>query len=81
MRTRSILLGFATRFGSTQEIAETVSATLRAAGLEVELLPTGVGLLNPMAERVNHGAVTPPEPVPAATTAYGKYLSVICMFR
>jgi len=37
--TKSILLAYATRFGSTQEVAETVAATLREAGLEVDLQP------------------------------------------
>jgi menaquinone-dependent protoporphyrinogen oxidase len=39
MNTKSILLAYATRYGSTQEVAETIAATLRAAGLEVELQP------------------------------------------
>jgi len=36
MNTRKILLAYATRFGSTQEVAETIAATLREAGLEVD---------------------------------------------
>ena len=39
MKTTSILLVYASRFGSTQEVAETVAATLREAGLEVDLQP------------------------------------------
>jgi menaquinone-dependent protoporphyrinogen oxidase len=37
MNTNSVLLAYATRFGSTQEVAETVSASLREAGLKVDL--------------------------------------------
>ncbi len=33
----SILVAYATRYGSTQEVAETVAATLRESGLEVDL--------------------------------------------
>jgi menaquinone-dependent protoporphyrinogen oxidase len=39
MNTQSILLAYATRYGSTQEVAESIAATLRAAGLAVELKP------------------------------------------
>ena len=39
MNTKSILLAYASRYGSTQEVAETITATLREAGLEVELQP------------------------------------------
>jgi menaquinone-dependent protoporphyrinogen oxidase len=39
MNTRSILLPFATRYGSTQEVAETIAAALRQAGLEVDMQP------------------------------------------
>jgi menaquinone-dependent protoporphyrinogen oxidase len=39
MKTKSILLTYATRFGSTQEVAETIAATLREAGLEVDIRP------------------------------------------
>jgi menaquinone-dependent protoporphyrinogen oxidase len=35
----SILVTFATRYGSTQEVAEQVAATLREGGLTVELAP------------------------------------------
>jgi menaquinone-dependent protoporphyrinogen oxidase len=35
----SILVTYATRYGSTQEVAESVAATLRENGLEVELQP------------------------------------------
>jgi menaquinone-dependent protoporphyrinogen oxidase len=33
----SILVGYATRYGSTQEVAEAVAATLRECGLEVDI--------------------------------------------
>ena len=36
---RSILLAYASRFGSTQEVAETIASTLSEAGLEVDLQP------------------------------------------
>ena len=39
MNIRSILLAYATRFGSTQEVAETITAALREAGLEVDIQP------------------------------------------
>jgi menaquinone-dependent protoporphyrinogen oxidase len=39
MNTRSILLAYASQYGSTQEVAETIAATLRKAGLEVDLKP------------------------------------------
>ena len=39
MNTKSILLAYASRFGSTQEVAETIAANLREAGLEVDLQP------------------------------------------
>ncbi len=35
----SILVAYATRYGSTQEVAEAVAGTLRESGLEVDLLP------------------------------------------
>ena len=35
----SILVGYATRYGSTQQVAEAVAATLRESGLEVDLQP------------------------------------------
>ena len=35
----SILVTYATRYGSTQEVAEAIAATLRENGLEVELQP------------------------------------------
>ena len=35
----SVLLAYATRYGSTQEVAEAVAATLRERGLEVDLQP------------------------------------------
>jgi len=34
-----VLVGYATRYGSTREIAEAIAATLRDGGLAVELLP------------------------------------------
>ena len=37
MNTRSILLAYTTRFGSTQEVAETITSALREARLEVDL--------------------------------------------
>ena len=39
MNTRSILIACATRFGSTQEVAETIAASLRQAGFEVDVQP------------------------------------------
>jgi menaquinone-dependent protoporphyrinogen oxidase len=35
----SILVAYATRYGSTQEVAESIAATLREGGLEVDLQP------------------------------------------
>ena len=35
----SVLVAYATRSGSTQEVAESIAATLRDAGLEVDILP------------------------------------------
>jgi menaquinone-dependent protoporphyrinogen oxidase len=35
----SILVAYATRYGSTQEVAEAIAATLRERGLEVDLQP------------------------------------------
>ena len=35
----SVLVAYATRYGSTQEVAEAVTATLRESGLEVDLQP------------------------------------------
>jgi menaquinone-dependent protoporphyrinogen oxidase len=37
----SILVGYATRYGSTKEVAEAIAATLRDAGLEVKIRPLG----------------------------------------
>ena len=34
-----VLVGYATRYGSTQEVAEIVAATLRECGLEVDVQP------------------------------------------
>ncbi len=39
MNTRSILLAYATRYGSTQQVAEAITAALRQAGFEVDILP------------------------------------------
>jgi menaquinone-dependent protoporphyrinogen oxidase len=39
MNAKSILLTYASRFGSTQEVAETIASTLSEAGLEVDLQP------------------------------------------
>ena len=33
----SVLVGYATRYGSRQEVAEAVAATLRGCGLEVDI--------------------------------------------
>jgi flavorubredoxin len=33
----SVLVAYATRYGSTQEVAEAVAATLREGGLEVDV--------------------------------------------
>jgi menaquinone-dependent protoporphyrinogen oxidase len=35
----SVLVGYATRYGSTQEVAEAVAAVLREGGLEVDVQP------------------------------------------
>ena len=35
----SVLVAYATRYGSTQEVAESVAATLRECGLEVDIGP------------------------------------------
>lgn len=39
MNTKSILLAYASRFGSTQEVAEAIAASLREAGLQVDIQP------------------------------------------
>ncbi len=39
MNTKTILVAFASRYGSTQEAAEAVADTLRQAGLQVDLQP------------------------------------------
>jgi len=39
MNTKSILLAYASRFGSTQEVAETIASILIEAGHEVDLQP------------------------------------------
>jgi len=35
----SVLVGYATRYGSTQEVAEAIAAALRESGLEVDVQP------------------------------------------
>jgi len=35
----SVLVAYATRYGSTQEVAEVVAGTLRERGLEVDIQP------------------------------------------
>jgi menaquinone-dependent protoporphyrinogen oxidase len=42
MNKKSILLAYATRFGSTQEVSEAITTALREAGIEVELQPMQV---------------------------------------
>lgn len=37
--SESVLVAYATRYGSTQEVAEAVAATLRERGLEVDIQP------------------------------------------
>jgi menaquinone-dependent protoporphyrinogen oxidase len=37
--TAPVLVAYATRYGSTQEVAETVAATLREGGIEVDVHP------------------------------------------
>lgn len=39
MNTRLILLAYATRYGSTQQVAETIAAALHQAGLTVDVQP------------------------------------------
>ncbi|MBI5878296.1 MAG: flavodoxin domain-containing protein [Chloroflexi bacterium] len=39
MNAKSILLAYATRYGSTQEVAEAIAASLRDAGLRVDIQP------------------------------------------
>ena len=39
MNTKSILLAYASRYGSTQEVSETITATLREARLNVDVQP------------------------------------------
>src|SRR5512139_793456 len=39
MNTKAILLAYATRYGSTQEVAESITAALRQAGYEVDIQP------------------------------------------
>lgn len=39
MNTKPILVTYATRYGSTEEVAEAIASTLREIGLEVELQP------------------------------------------
>ena len=47
MNTKSILLAYATRYGSTQEVAEVITAGLRETGLKVDIQPMAeVGTLD-----------------------------------
>ncbi len=39
MNTNSVLLAYATRYGSTQEVAEAITTTLRADGVKVDIQP------------------------------------------
>jgi menaquinone-dependent protoporphyrinogen oxidase len=39
MNTKSILLAYATRYGSTQEVAENIAVSLRQFGFEVDMRP------------------------------------------
>lgn len=39
MNPRSILLAYATRYGSTQEVAEAIAAALREVGIEIAVQP------------------------------------------
>ncbi len=39
MNAKSVLVAYASRFGSTQEVAEAITTALRDAGMEVELQP------------------------------------------
>lgn len=41
MNSSSILLAYASRYGSTQEVAETIAAELRQAGLQVDVKSIG----------------------------------------
>jgi len=37
MNTKSILLAYATRYGSTQEVAEAITTILRQDGIKVDI--------------------------------------------
>ena len=39
MNTQSIVVSYASRYGSTQEVAETIAAVLHEAGLDVDIQP------------------------------------------
>src|SRR5512135_3521920 len=39
MKTNSVLLAYATRYGSTQEVAEAITTTLREDGIKVDIQP------------------------------------------
>lgn len=39
---------------------------------------TNIGLLTPAAERIDHNAPNPANPIPGATAEYGGYLSTVC---
>lgn len=56
--TGPILVAYASRYGSTREVAESVAATLREQGLRVEVLPAGeVGTLDPYSGVVLGGGI------------------------
>ena len=56
--TGPILVAYASRYGSTREVAESVAATLRERGLKVELLPAGeVRTLDPYGGVVLGGGI------------------------
>ena len=48
MNTKLILLAYATRYGSTQEVAEKITTALREAGCEVDLKPMAIFSLGPL---------------------------------
>jgi menaquinone-dependent protoporphyrinogen oxidase len=53
----SILVGYATRYGSTQQVAEAVVATLQESGLEVDIQPIrNVRTLRPSSFVVRHAS-------------------------
>jgi cytochrome c553 len=40
---------------------------------------SGIGLLTPAAQRIDHDAARPADPTPGATNEYGEYLSAVCV--